>query len=511
MMLRLTCSTLAVIAMTAPAAFSLTADQVWETWATYLTDSGYDIAIGSREGGGNDLVLKDVVLTATPDDNATTTVTVPVIRMGQTGGADIRTEYPDGASFHFAGETQQAGETVALKLEGSIGLTGLETISREEGGHQVDTSTGPEVVVAVTSLTVGEDSLGEAPLTLTMQQLTSTSTFLGGLNTLSDARIGSLAVVIDMADVEGNAEIKGQVDISEITLATETNFPAGHDGSTAAALNEALRAGAILAGKGGFASLAMSLNMNGADTEAPKDMQAAMQGGAGSISFGLDGGRLGYQFDITDISYDLQGSEMPFPVQVALGAASTDLQLPLLASEEPQSFKLAYSLGDLVLNEAIWAMIDQKGALVHDPANLDIDLTGELLVHQDLMIYAEQAEAQDIGMAEVAPPLSPVALTLNQLALSVLGASASASGAVSFPDPDNLDVAVGTLNAQFNGLNGLLDNLVQAGFVEADQVQGMRMMLMMIAKPVDGQADALQTTLEMKEDGSVFANGMQLK
>lgn len=509
MMLRLTCSTLAVIAMTAPAAFSLTADQVWETWATYLTDSGYEIAIGSREGGGDTLLLKDVVLTAAPDETATTTVTLPTIRMGQTGGADIRTEYPDGASFRFAGKTQQEGETVTMNVEGRIDMAGLETISREEGGHQVDTSTGPEVVVAVTALTMGEDSLGEAPLTLTLRDLTSTNTFLGGLNTLSEGRIGSLTGVIDMADAQGSGAAKGQVEMTEILVATETDFPAGHDSGTAAALNEALRAGAAMTGKGGFASLEMNLDVTDNDTGTPQTMQIGMQGGTGALAFGLADGRLGYQFDLSDVSYDLQGSDLPFPVQVTLGAVSTDLQFPLLASEEPQSFKLAYSLGDLVLNDAIWGMIDQQGVLPHDPANLDIDLTGDLLIHQDLMTYAEQAEAQGMGMET--PPLSPVALTLNQLALSALGASASANGAVSFPDPDNLDIATGTLNARFNGVNGLLDKLVQAGFLQAEQVQGARMMLMMIAKPVDGQADALQTTLELKEDGSVFANGMQLK
>ena len=509
MMLRLTCSTLAVIAMTAPAAFSLTAEEVWQTWETYLTDSGYEIAIGSREGGGDTLVLKDVVLTAAPDETATTTVTLPVIRMGQTGGADIRTEYPDGASFHFAGKSQQAGETVAMTIEGRIDMAGLETISREEGGHQVDTSTGPEVVVAVTGVTVGEDSLGAAPLTLTMRDLTSTSTFLGGLNTVSEGRIGGLTGVIDMVDPEATGTIKGQVEMGEILVAAETNFPAGHDSSTAAALTEALRAGAALTGKGSFASLAMKLEAAGDGVNGPQDMAFDIGSGPGSIEFGLADGRLGYQADISDVNYDLAGGEIPFPVQIALGAVSTDLQFPLLASEEAQPFKLAYSLDNLVLNDAIWGMIDQQGVLPHDPATLDIDLTGELNIHQDLMTYAEQAEAQ--GMAMDTPPLSPVALTLNQLALSALGASIAANGAVSFPDPDNLDIATGTLNAQFNGVNGLLDKLVQAGLIAPDQVQGARMMLMMIAKPVDGQADALQTTLEMKEDGSVFANGMQLK
>lgn len=509
MMLRLTSSTLALMVATAPAAFSLTADEVWGTWETYLTDSGYSVAIGSREGGGDALTLKDVVLTITDAEaDATTTITVPTIAMSQTGGADVRTEYPAAIGFNFSGKTIEDGESVDMAFEGTIDSTRLETITREDGGHQVDTTRGPELVVALTRFAVDGEGPDGTPVTLTIRDLDTTTTMLGGLNVLTESRIGGMTGLIDLTVPEegGNTTVKGQIDVGATEISSETSFPAGHDGSTTSALAEALRAGAGMTGKGSIASVGFDMNVT-SPTEG--DMALGMTMGATSAEFGLAEGRLAYQADITGVDYSLQGGSVPFPVQVGVGAVSVDLQFPLLAGEGPQPFKLAYSLGDLSLNDAIWGMIDQAGALPHDPANLDLDVTGELLVHEDLLTLAEKAEEMGMGMAET--PINPVSFTLNQLALSAVGASASANGALSFPDPSNVEVAVGTLNAEFKGVNGLLGKLVEAGFVSNDDVQGMRMMMMMFAKPVDGQDDTLTTQLEMKEDGSVFANGMQLK
>lgn len=502
MILRLTSSTLALIVATAPAAFSLTADQVWDAWETYLTGSGYQVTVGSRDGGGDALTLKDVVLTVADETAGTnTTITLPTIRMGQTGGADVRTEYPDTIRFAFTGDSGDIG------VEGTVDAASLETVSREDAGHQVDSTRAAEVVIALTRLSVEEGSFDGTPFTMTLRDLNTSNTFLGGLNVLTEGRIGGMTGAVDMTSPEGDGSLAGQFEVGATEFSSETDFPAGHDSSSASALAGALRAGAAMTGKGSFASFSLDLDISAPDNG---DSHLAMTSGTGSVDFGLADGRLNYQGDITDLDYSMEGGEIPFPVQVALGAVSFDIQFPLLASEEAQPFKLAYSLGDLTLNDAIWGMIDQKGALPHDPANLDLDVTGELLVHEDLLTMAEKA-GDGMGMGMDQTPISPVSFTLNQLALAAVGASATAEGTVSFPDPANVEVAVGTLEAEYKGLNGLMDKLVEAGFVSSDDVQGMRMMLMMFAKPVDGQDDTLRTRLEMKEDGSIFANGMQLK
>ena len=76
---------------------------------------------------------------------------------------------------------------------------------------------------------------------------------------------------------------------------------------------------------------------------------------------------------------------------------------------------------------------------------------------------------------------------------------------------DNPNEPVGKLNGTFAGVNGLMDKLVAMGFVPEEQMMGMRMMLAMFAKPVDGQPDQLTSEIEFREGGSIFANGQQVK
>ncbi len=49
------------------------------------------------------------------------------------------------------------------------------------------------------------------------------------------------------------------------------------------------------------------------------------------------------------------------------------------------------------------------------------------------------------------------------------------------------------------------------GLIPEDQLMGTRMMLMMFTKPASEGEDKASTELEFKEDGSLFANGQQLR
>ena len=68
----------------------------------------------------------------------------------------------------------------------------------------------------------------------------------------------------------------------------------------------------------------------------------------------------------------------------------------------------------------------------------------------------------------------------------------------------------GTVNLKLVGGNTLLDTLVGMGLIPEDQAMGARMMTGMFARPGDGE-DTLVSTIEMKEDGSILANGQRIK
>ena len=67
----------------------------------------------------------------------------------------------------------------------------------------------------------------------------------------------------------------------------------------------------------------------------------------------------------------------------------------------------------------------------------------------------------------------------------------------------------GKLSLTLTGVTGLLDKLSSTGIVPPEQAMGAQMMLGMLARPGEG-ADVLVSEIEMREDGSVLANGAPL-
>jgi hypothetical protein len=55
-----------------------------------------------------------------------------------------------------------------------------------------------------------------------------------------------------------------------------------------------------------------------------------------------------------------------------------------------------------------------------------------------------------------------------------------------------------------------MDTLVNMGLLPQEQAMGARMMMGLFARPGDGP-DTLTSTIEVKEDGSVLANGQRIQ
>ena len=103
-------------------------------------------------------------------------------------------------------------------------------------------------------------------------------------------------------------------------------------------------------------------------------------------------------------------------------------------------------------------------------------------------------------------------VTLNDVSINAVGAQAKFSGELTAPEGGDMTTApVGEISGELTGVNALLDTLGAMGLVPQDQMMGAKMMLTMFAKPVEGQPDKLQTKLEFREGGSIFANGQQVK
>ena len=106
----------------------------------------------------------------------------------------------------------------------------------------------------------------------------------------------------------------------------------------------------------------------------------------------------------------------------------------------------------------------------------------------------------------------PVRVALNDVSLKAVGAEAKLNGELRAPEGSTMSEAqVGTISGEFTGIEPLLTTLSGMGFIQQEQMMAARMMLTMFARPVEGEPDKLTTELEFREDGSIFANGQQVR
>lgn len=225
---------------------------------------------------------------------------------------------------------------------------------------------------------------------------------------------------------------------------------------------------------------------------------------SGRFDFELGENGLDYGGTSTDVTTTVGGSVIPLPpLTFKMAEAGGRIAMPVVPSEEAQGFALTMNLGGLEVDQALWNMIDPVGQIPRDPANLVIDLGGEVVMEQD--IFDPEIADQMTGA-----PGQINSLNINRVLLNIAGAELTGDGAFTFNNEGPMPVPAGTVNLMLTGANTLLDTLVGMGLVPEDQAMGVRMMTSMFARPGDGP-DTLVSTIEVNEDGSVLANGQRIK
>ena len=205
--------------------------------------------------------------------------------------------------------------------------------------------------------------------------------------------------------------------------------------------------------------------------------------------------------------------DFPLPLEGTIARHGFDVTVPVTPSPDPQDFAMRILAQEVALGDTIWNMFDPAAILPRDPATLEIDLAGQAISDESLFDPAgleDDADAMDPGAAFE----DLRALDIRALQLSAAGAEVTGDGAFAHnPQADaqaGLPPLVGTLNLRIAGANGLLDRLIQAGFLGQDDAMGARMMMGMLGVP--GEApDTLTSTIEINEEGHISANGQRLR
>jgi hypothetical protein len=153
-------------------------------------------------------------------------------------------------------------------------------------------------------------------------------------------------------------------------------------------------------------------------------------------------------------------------------------------------------------------MLDPMAQLPRDPATLILDISGMARLLADILdpAVAEQPEAV---------PAELHALDLNELQLTFGGAELTGEGGFTFDNGDlvtfdGFPKPLGQVKLKLTGGNGLLDRLIAMGVIPEEQATGFRMMAGLFANAGPGE-DELNPTIEVREDGGLYANGQRLR
>jgi len=228
-----------------------------------------------------------------------------------------------------------------------------------------------------------------------------------------------------------------------------------------------------------------------------------MDGTSGSGDFLLEINDGTIVYDVNAEGFDMivtPGLGMPFPpVEVAMGEASMKIIVPAGAVEVPAEMVIDILFSDLVVGEGLWSMIDPGKTISRDPAQLDIDI--EALVQIDAMAAVAGANPTEAATIH--------SLDINQILLSVAGASLQIDGAATFDNSGLIPMPLGAVNIDLKGISTLANQLVALGLL--DQMQaGMAMGMMMAFGQPGSEADQFISEITFSEDG-ILANGQPIR
>lgn len=203
---------------------------------------------------------------------------------------------------------------------------------------------------------------------------------------------------------------------------------------------------------------------------------------------------------------------LPTTLSGSLKEVAFSTALPLRKLDTAGLFKYSTRFDGVELDDRVWALFDPSGALPHDPAMFELDVTSAVTSKVEWLNFLAVPDVMSTLGGNL--PIEPENLTIKTLALEAAGAKLNASAAFTFDVTDletyeGLPRPDGQIEVNIQGLNALLDTLISMGLVADSDAMGARMMLATVTKAVG--EDHLTSKIEMSPEGHVLANGNRLK
>ena len=478
----------------------VTANQVWDNWKTYAETFGQTVTVGSQQTSGDTLTLNDVTFGMEfPEGSATGTL--EFLEMRERGDGTVAITMSPDFPLTMAADPK-TGEAVDMAI--MFRQVGTSIVASGGDGDIKYDYLSSEFGVAIEKLIVDGEEL-DGIIEFALRDVDGQYAFSeGDMTTLtSQMTAAAMDFAVNFTDPEGDGKIAMAGSAEGLRSNSSTSFPADFKME-----NPAKIFGGGMNAEGGFSAGASNYSMN--VDNGPDSFSADATSSSSALSFAFKDGSIQYGGSTTDTNYRLMSPQIPFPeITFGLAESGFNLLMPLEPSEEPSDFGFLLKLVGLEISDMIWGMFDPSGALPRDPATVIFDVGGQMNWLVDIT-DPEPAENFDREM-----PAEIHELSLNDLTVSVVGAEAKGTGQFVFDNSDletfdGMPAPTGAIDINLLGINGLIDTLVNMGLLPQEQATGAQMMMGLFARPAQGE-DAWTSKIEVKGDGSVFANGQQLK
>lgn len=491
----------------APALADISADDVWaNTVAFYESSGGTLTAQQSRDG--SQLVVDEIVVTyALPQEFGVLTLGLPQMTLSEQDNGTVTISLPE--------QTELTGRFIAPKIQitdatfvANISQNAFESVASGTPGDVTYTTTSgaytAELEFAVVERNSSDISLHYVGKVTGDGYANTTQVTEGDMIAVTAENTVLPLTVTYEATHQDDTHAVGKNEYAETRAVTRYALPA--TGVTLANLAPALREGAFIeietvagpaTSENTLYLLGSVLSRDGSSTGKSEANMSISQ--EGLVFSGL----------FEDASKFFDSREMGFSAAVDVARSEIRLMMPLLASESPQNFSFLSKLEQLTLGDGVWSMFDPAGAIPRDPADLTIDVVGQITSAVDFVDFAE-LEAAFSGETF---PVTLNGLTINALDLALAGASATGSGAITFAGTDMSSFEGlrpdGSAQVEITGANTLLDTLVAAGLLPESQAGMTRMMMGMFTR-VTGD-DQVTSEVEVSEDGQIRVNGERVR
>jgi hypothetical protein len=491
---RFSLSALAMLATTP--ALALTAEELWAEWQSQSAAMDQMVTATEVVPGNGSLTINGFASTYR-DDEVSTVARIDQIVMTEAGDGSVMVTMSDTYAITFTFMPGFGDPPVNLGV--NMIMPDLEMRVSGEVGARLYEYAAPRITIEEGEISGGGGPPPTIDLMIALEDVAATYRIDGtDPSDLSYASTSSVAGIIGAVDVRPPPGEEGQLKAAFSVGAMEGEG-SGRLGNLieAGANPDIVPAGFDLSGAFSYESLTYEMTF-----ESNAD--------AFSLFYRNGGGRIAATFSETEVDYAvsarattalMMGTEIPVPIDVSVGSAEIALRVPLAASTEPQALSARLAYQDVEISEELWGMADPAQAIPRDPISVVADLSGSVMVMANLL-------AMD-PMAMGAPPGELRDMTLNELRISVGGATLTGSGSAEFA-PGPIPMPVGSVDLQLSGGNGLLDRLQAAGLVPIEQLAMVRGMLGAFARP-GATPDTLESTIEFTEGGGITANGVPLQ